>query len=159
WAATSTARGRWAAVSESMGPPYRAPADALQRAAGWAPPAQGEHMPRLVRVFLGIGVAILVLLGGAWVWISWTASSALAKTYTVHAGDCPIPMPLTPAEVAALPADPAAPPPDLDALARERAIARGDHLVHGRYVCVECHGQNFGGGTMVDDPMIGTVHG
>lgn len=48
---------------------------------------------------------------------------------------------------------------DLNAIATERAVARGKHLVEARYACGECHGQNFGGGTMVDDPMIGRLLG
>ena len=40
-----------------------------------------------------------------------------------------------------------------------RAIERGRHLVMSRYVCVECHGQNFGGGTMIDAFPIGTLLG
>lgn len=58
-----------------------------------------------------------------------------------------------------------APPPDalagvdLDALARERAVARGKHLVESRYACTECHGADFGGGVMVDDPAVGRFLG
>ncbi len=48
---------------------------------------------------------------------------------------------------------------DLDALALERAIERGQHLVEARYGCTECHGANFGGGVMVDDPALGTFLG
>ena len=39
------------------------------------------------------------------------------------------------------------------------SLARGEHLVNARYVCVECHGNDFGGGVMVDDPMIGRILG
>ena len=48
---------------------------------------------------------------------------------------------------------------DLEAIALERAIARGEHLVNSRYVCVECHGRDFSGGVMIDDPAIGTILG
>lgn len=60
---------------------------------------------------------------------------------------------------------PPPPPPDplegvdLSAVALERAVARGEHLVRARYACVECHGEDFGGGTMVDDPALGTLLG
>lgn len=64
------------------------------------------------------------------------------------------------------PVAPPAPPPvdplegvDLDAIASERAAARGKHLVEARYACIECHGANFGGGVMVDDPAIGRLLG
>lgn len=39
------------------------------------------------------------------------------------------------------------------------AAARGRHLVEARYACVECHGDDFGGGTMVDDPLVGRFFG
>lgn len=48
---------------------------------------------------------------------------------------------------------------DLAAIARARAIERGRHLVEARYACIECHGKDFGGGVMVDDPMLGRLLG
>ncbi len=48
---------------------------------------------------------------------------------------------------------------DLEAIALERAIARGEHLVKARYACVECHGQNFGGGEMINDPAFAVILG
>lgn len=48
---------------------------------------------------------------------------------------------------------------DLAAIAMERAVARGEHLVNSRYACVECHGKDFGGGTMIDDPAMGRILG
>jgi cytochrome c553 len=47
----------------------------------------------------------------------------------------------------------------LDQLARERAAARGKHIAEARYACGFCHGSDFGGGTMIDDPQIGTILG
>jgi mono/diheme cytochrome c family protein len=123
----------------------------------------------------GLGVLALVALvgvGGAAFWAVSARDAALSQTFEVHAGSFPVPPPLTEAELAQLraerapaPADPAAPPVDplagldLDAIALERAIARGKHLVEARYACVECHGDTFGGGTMIDDPAIGKVLG
>lgn len=46
---------------------------------------------------------------------------------------------------------------NLDSIALAQAVARGHHLVYARYGCVECHGQNFGGGVMVDNAMIGRL--
>lgn len=45
---------------------------------------------------------------------------------------------------------------DLDALALERAQARGKHWVEARFACVECHGRDFTGGSMVEDGAMGT---
>ena len=58
----------------------------------------------------------------------------------------------------AKPADPLA-GVDLAALAMKRAIARGKHLVQARYACVECHGKDFGGGTMMDAMPVARLFG
>lgn len=38
-------------------------------------------------------------------------------------------------------------------------VARGEHLVTSFGGCVECHGENLAGRTIIDDPAIGTVAG
>ncbi len=48
---------------------------------------------------------------------------------------------------------------DLDEIALERALERGEHLLQARYPCAECHGENMAGGVMIDNPAIGTVLG
>ena len=48
---------------------------------------------------------------------------------------------------------------NLAALAHKRAVARGEHLVRARYACVECHGQDFGGGTMMDAMPVARLFG
>lgn len=112
-------------------------------------------MKTLLKVLL-VFVLLVVLLGaGGFLWAKRTTAAVLARTIEVHQVDFPIPFPLEPAEVEelGLSAD------EADALAMERAIERGQHLVEARYVCVECHGADFGGGVMVDDPMIGSIFG
>jgi mono/diheme cytochrome c family protein len=126
------------------------------------------------KVAIGVGglVGLLVVAGGAgYVWASSAASSKLAATHEVHRVDFPIPFPLTEEELTALRAErSAASKPakgadvlagvDLNALATERAVARGKHLVETFYGCPECHGADFGGGVMVDDPnTIGRLLG
>jgi mono/diheme cytochrome c family protein len=135
---------------------------------------------RVGRIVLG-GIGLLVLAGGgAAAWGKLTADSKLSRTMDIHEHDFPIPFPLGETELAELraqklaeaaaaaPATDAAPPApeadplagmDLDKIALERAVERGKHLVHSRYVCVECHAQDFGGGTMIDDPAIGRLLG
>lgn len=137
---------------------------------------------------LGGGIAVVsVAVGGAYLWASSTASAVLSQKWEAHTVDFPIPFPLTEAEIAELreqkaaelaavapPPEPAskkgppveaAPPPDplegvdLGAIALERARERGKHLVGSRFVCVECHGEDFAGGTMVDDPAMGKLLG
>lgn len=48
---------------------------------------------------------------------------------------------------------------NLAAIAKARALERGEHLVKARYACIECHGQDFSGGVMVDDPAMGKLLG
>ncbi len=36
-------------------------------------------------------------------------------------------------------------------------IAKGEYLVTNVSVCVECHGEDLGGGVIIDDPMLGRV--
>ena len=86
-----------------------------------------------VGIALGIiGVAGLALFGAA----SIAARARLGKHYETHR----IALPL---------------PPETDLA----AIERGKHLVTARYGCAACHGQNLGGGVMIDDPAIGHVRG
>lgn len=131
-------------------------------------------------VAAGLAVTAAAAAGGAWWWVERSVEERFTRTWTAHAGTFEIPPPLTPAELDALRAeratltevaegaattDPATPPADplagvdLAAIATERAAARGKHLVESRYACIECHGVDFGGGTMIDDPMIGEVKG
>jgi len=110
---------------------------------------------------LGVGVFLIVA--------SQRAADRLAQHFEAHALDIPVPHPLTEAELAALRAErggtdgDAGVDPltglDLAALAQERALERGKHLVEARYACAACHGANFGGGTMIDDPAIGHLLG
>jgi len=45
---------------------------------------------------------------------------------------------------------------DLKAIAKERAIERGQRYVESRAGCTECHGADFGGKIIVDSPVMGT---
>jgi mono/diheme cytochrome c family protein len=48
---------------------------------------------------------------------------------------------------------------ELATIATEYAVARGRHLAATFYACAECHGTDFGGGVMVDDPAMGRLLG
>jgi len=127
------------------------------------------------KLAIGAGglLGLLVVAGaGTYLWASSTASAKLAATHDVHRADFPIPFPLTDSELAELRAERAAAGPrlargadplagvDLNALATERAVSRGKHMLESFYTCVECHGADFGGGVMVDDPnTIGRLLG
>ncbi len=134
-------------------------------------------MALVMKVAGGLVALVALAAAGTFVWADSASEDALTKTYATHEVDFPIPFPLTEAEITQLraeraasaalgdaPADPAAAPDplagvDLDAIAKERAIGRGKHLVEARYGCGDCHGADFGGGVMVDDPALGRFLG
>jgi mono/diheme cytochrome c family protein len=123
---------------------------------------------KIVKVIGVVLVALILLAGAGYGWASSGATKKLARAFDTHEVDIPVPYPLTDEEIADLraaqdgPDDPDADPLagiDLEALAAQRALARGRHLVDARFICTECHGQDFGGGVMVDDPAIGRLLG
>jgi mono/diheme cytochrome c family protein len=101
-----------------------------------------------------VGLLVLVAVG-VYVWASLRTSGLRAETHETHSIDFPIPFPIDPEEAATLKLDEAA----ARRLAQERAAERGRHLVNARYACVACHGQNFGGGVMVDAFPLGSLLG
>jgi cytochrome c553 len=110
---------------------------------------------RKLAIGAGALVGVLVVAGtGTYLWASSAATSKLGSTYDTHRVDFPIPFPLTDAERSALPAG-----TNADSVALANAISRGQHLVETFYACGECHGANFGGGVMIDDPAIAKVLG
>ena len=111
---------------------------------------------RTVLKVSGILLLALLLVGAGFLgWASVATNQTLGRTFDTHAVDFPIPFPLTAEELGelGLEADPD------NAVARERAYERGRHLVQARYVCGECHGQDFGGGVRVDAFPIGRLLG
>ena len=140
-------------------------------------------MGLVVKVIGGVaGVAVLGVAGTA-AWGVTTRDARLAATHEAHAIELPVPWPLSEEATEALrkaqaeaqgleldgtPAGDDAPEAepvdllagvDLDAVALEQAIARGEHLVNARYMCVECHGADGSGGVMVDSGALGTFLG
>lgn len=113
-------------------------------------------MRRILKAFALSLVFVMAVAAGLYLWVSSRASDRLARTYETHRVDLPVPFPLSAAEVAQL--DPLA-ETDLARIALDRAVARGQHLTKARYACAECHGVDFGGGTMVDDPAVGQLFG
>jgi mono/diheme cytochrome c family protein len=115
----------------------------------------------------GAILAVVTLTGlGAMTWSKSVATDKLTRVFHTHSVDFPIPFPLTDAELAELRLPPStengtlsAAAMDFAAVARTRAAERGKHLVEARYACTECHGANFAGGTMVDDPALGRLLG
>lgn len=130
-------------------------------------------MGLMKKVAVGLGGLVVVAgvgAAGALSWAKSTSSTKLATKYDSHQVEFPVPWPLSEAELAAVRAERTTPDTadagadplagvDLAALATERAVARGKYLVEARYVCVECHGIDFAGGTMINDPPIGVLLG
>lgn len=119
------------------------------------PHRSGAAVQRVLKVVALVLVAVLLIGLGAYAWASVTASLKLSRTYTAHTVDFPIPFPLAEEEVRRL----GLTPESARLLARDRALERGRHLVESRYPCTGCHGQDLGGGVMIDDPAIGRVLG
>jgi mono/diheme cytochrome c family protein len=110
-------------------------------------------MKTLLKVLASLLGLVILLAGAAYVWASVATSRKLAQTYAVHALDFPVPFPLSGEDATAVPEG------DRARVAMERAVERGRHLLQSRYACAECHGQNFGGGTMIDAPVMGRILG
>jgi mono/diheme cytochrome c family protein len=134
-------------------------------------------MKKLFKILVVVlGVLVLAAVG-AYVWASMASQQALSQTIDTHRVEFPVPFPTQeptgpepPASAGGSAAG--APQPAADARAGASdasaaggqqdlagAIERGRHLVQSRYVCIECHGSNFGGGTMIDAFPIGRILG
>src|SRR5205085_3142803 len=115
--------------------------------------------------FLGaLILVVLVVAGAALAWAFATANSRYHKMWTAHDATFPIPFPLDSTATTELAAErvlagaPAKDPlagVDLSAAAMDRAVKNGDHLIHSRLGCNGCHGDDFGGGVIIDVPPVG----
>jgi cytochrome c553 len=117
-------------------------------------------MKTFLKLVGGLLLCLILIAGAFYLWASYVTSREAGRTFTVHTVDFPIPFPLGDEEIAALAAGrDSVPVAEIEQVALERAIERGRHLVSSRYACTECHGANFGGGTMIDAFPIGTLLG
>lgn len=136
----------------------------------------------------GVLILLLILCAvGFLTWARSAADARLSVPHETHADAVPFPFPLSDEEVSQLRSQKLAalstrekdsqeeqkegddvdesdsPDPlqdiNLDDVALERSIARGKHLVEARYLCAECHGKDFGGGVLIDDPALGAFLG
>ncbi len=110
-------------------------------------------MKTLLKILGALVLVVLLVAVIGYIWATIATNRARGRTFEPHRVDFPIPVPMSDEEAAGL--DPAT----RQQQERARAIERGRHLVNARYVCIECHGQNFGGGVMVDAFPIGTLLG
>ena len=124
-------------------------------------------MKKLLRVGLVVVVSFLFLVGAAYFWASRATAQTFARSIEAHEVDFPIPFPLDDADTggsanggAAADAGAAVDPGDARVLsATEAAIERGRHLVSARYGCMECHGEDFSGGVMMDAMPVARAFG
>lgn len=112
-------------------------------------------MKKVLKIVASLVVVVVLMGTGGFVWAKGRSAAVLGRTIDSHTAEFPIPFPLDSAEIAAEALTPEA----ASALAWERAVERGRHLVESRYSCSDCHGKDFGGGIMVDDPMLGRILG
>lgn len=91
-----------------------------------------KFVKRTAQVLGGVGVLAAVLFGSA----ELKARARLGQKFETHRLDLPLP-----------------------AANDQSAVLRGQHLVSARYGCLHCHGENLGGGVMIDQPGVGKVLG
>jgi mono/diheme cytochrome c family protein len=123
-----------------------------------------SSMKRALRYTAWVLAAVVIVALGAYLWAYLVATKRYETTWNVHKVDFPIPFPLREDEIAAVRAervaagasanDPLA-GVDLQALALERAVRRGQHLVESRAGCNDCHGKDLGGATIIDIFFVG----
>jgi cytochrome c553 len=111
---------------------------------------------KTVLKIVGVLVLLLIVAGiGVYAWASSATNRVLTRKVAVHEIDIPVPFPLDSAEVKRMRLK----PDSAQKLALSRGIERGRHLIESRYACKECHGDNLGGGVMVDAAPVGVLHG
>jgi cytochrome c553 len=108
---------------------------------------------RLLKLLAVVFVVVVAVAVGAVAFLKSTARARYAKHYEIAVDDIPVPFPLNASELQHLGA--AADGKDLQALALERAVERGRHYVATRAACAQCHGSDFAGKVMIDNPIMG----
>ena len=111
-------------------------------------------MKKVLTIVLSLLAVVVLASVIFYVWAGMRVSDLSSRTIVTHTVDFPVPFPVAQSEIDSL-----ASPDSLGEIALARAIERGRHLLESRYVCTECHGENLGGGTMLDDPAIGSAFG
>jgi mono/diheme cytochrome c family protein len=111
-------------------------------------------MKKLAKI-VGWGLCGLIVIAlGAFGVARVIAGRKYNQQWTTHEVSFPIPFPLSAAELETLKMQGQA-GVDLQAAARTRAIARGEHLVKTRVGCDGCHGADFGGRAIIDQTLVG----
>ena len=115
-------------------------------------------MKTFVKIVIGLILLLAILAAAGYAWASSATAQAFERSVEVHQVDFPVPYPEAGAATAgAATTDGGAGSTGADPLAA--AIERGEHLVHARYGCADCHGENLGGGVMMDAMPMGRLLG
>lgn len=112
-------------------------------------------MQRLVNVLGGMVLTLVLAVGAVYVWASVKSSRMMERTIQTHTVDFPIPFPVPEEERVAS----GLTEEEAVAVATERAVERGRHLIDARYGCTECHGGDFSGGAMMDAAPVARLFG
>jgi mono/diheme cytochrome c family protein len=118
-------------------------------------------MKTLLKVVLGLVLVLVLLAAGGYAWASSATAQVFERSIDVPPHDFPVPYPAAPADDAGY-ADAAATAEEdenVDVHPMAAAIERGEHLVRARYGCADCHGENLGGGVMMDAMPMGRFLG
>jgi len=108
---------------------------------------------RLLKLLGLLFVVLVAVAVGGLAFLKSTARARYATHYPITVDDIPVPFPLNESELKQLGVT--ADGKDLQALALERAIERGRRYVSSRAGCPDCHGSDFGGKVIIDNPIMG----
>jgi mono/diheme cytochrome c family protein len=115
--------------------------------------------------YVGLALGTLAVLALLAALVAYgVATKRYERQWTVHEATFPIPFPLSEDELDTLRTDrisagASAEDPlagvDVQAIALERALERGRHLIESRAGCNGCHSKDFGGAELVDEALVG----
>lgn len=107
-------------------------------------------MKTALRLVAGLALLLIVVVIGAYLWASRATAATLARSIDTHSADFPIPWVPEPAPSPSEVSMASSEPGLIETDPYAAAVERGAHLVRARYPCTDCHGQNLGGGVMID---------
>jgi mono/diheme cytochrome c family protein len=118
-------------------------------------------MKKFIRIVIAVLLVIVAMALAAYAWAMSVATRKYETHWTTHDATFPIPWPLSDTQIdtlkhmhAAAGGDSLA-GVDLQAMALERAVSSGRHLIESRVDCSGCHGRDFGGNVVINMPLVG----
>ncbi|MBT8403623.1 MAG: cytochrome c [Gemmatimonadetes bacterium] len=119
-------------------------------------------MKTFLKIAIGLILLVAILAAAGYAWASSATAQAFEQTVEVHDVDFPVPYPEAAPEAGPTADGEFATDGETGGTGndvRAAAIQRGEHLVHARYGCADCHGENLGGGVMMDAMPMGRFLG